>query len=119
MNLEELYAKINGDYAEIIMRFGKETRVKKFLQMFLRDPSVSELQAAVAAADWETAFRAVHTLKGVAGNMSFTGLQKSASELTEAIRCGKPLEDAALYEAVCKEYEAVTEGVRAFLEANP
>lgn len=119
MTLTDLYSKIGGNYDDVMMRFVKDTRVKKFLGMFLNDPTFAELQTSVAASDWETAFRAAHTLKGVAGNMSFTKLQSSASELTEALRGGKVLEDIGLYEAVSAEYDFTVSNVKEFLAENP
>ena len=115
MNLIELYKATESNYDEAVLRFSTEEKINKFLGMFLKDSSFAELQAAVAAKDWDAAFRAVHTLKGVAGNMSLTRLRSSASELTEAIRDGKVLADYALYDAVCKDYEMVTSKIKAYL----
>lgn len=39
--------------------------------------------------DYESAFRAAHTLKGVALNLGLGRLAKSSSELTEALRAGR------------------------------
>lgn len=119
MNLQEVYAKTGGNYEEAIMRFSTEARVVKFMRMFLRDPSYEELKQAVSAADWDAAFRAVHTMKGVAGNMSFTGLYTAASALTEALRGGKALTDGALYEEVRKRYDAIAACVSEYIELNP
>ena len=53
----------------------------------------AQLTEAVNAQDWETAFRASHTLKGVAQNLGFDGLYRAAFALTEEMRGGKPLTD--------------------------
>lgn len=119
MELKELYEKIGGDYDDVMMRFGKETRIKRFLGLFLKDTSFSELQTGIEARDWETAFRAAHTLKGVAGNMSFEKLRASASELTEAIRGGVELKDFALYDTVCADFALTLNGVQDYLNENP
>ena len=115
MELRELYENIGGDYDEVMMRFMKEERVNRFIPMFLKDGSFAELQKAVAEQDWNTAFRAAHTLKGVAGNMSFERLRAVDSDLTEAIRGGVPLQDITLYEKVCAEYEAEVALIQAYL----
>lgn len=57
--------------------------------MLLRDTSYSNLCAALNEGDYESAFRAAHTLKGVALNLGLGRLAKSSSELTEALRAGR------------------------------
>ena len=46
------------------------------------------------------AFRAAHTLKGVAANMGLLRMQEAASALTEALRAGDMDSARALYPAV-------------------
>ena len=116
MDIRELYDKIGGDLDDLLRRFGNEARVERFLGLFLKDTSFAELQEAVEKEDWPVAFRAAHTLKGVAGNMSFSKLLRSVSELTEALRGGEALTDWALYWAVSDDFALVTENVRAYLE---
>ncbi|MBQ4450179.1 MAG: Hpt domain-containing protein [Prevotella sp.] len=60
--------------------------VEKFVLKFPSDSSMQQLRDAIASEDYEVAFRAVHTLKGVAANLSFTELWKAASALTEQLR---------------------------------
>lgn len=118
MTLSELYDKIGGDFADVTARFGTEARIERFLGLFLKDPSYDELKNAVAASDWETAFRAAHTMKGTSGNMSLTRLQRSASELTEHLRGGKPLTERSLYDAVCADYDMVLEELHKFMDSK-
>ena len=66
MDLKELYDQIGGNYQETISRLPSEPMVKKFVLKYPADPTYAQLQAAIAQKDWETAFRAAHTLKGVA-----------------------------------------------------
>ena len=62
------------------------------------------------AADAKTAFRAAHTLKGVALNLGLTALAGVCSEMTEALRGSDtlPASAPALFEAVQREYDRVT-----------
>ena len=64
------------------------------------------------AGDTTTAFRAVHTLKGVAQTLGFDGLYRAAFALTEEMRGGKPLTDTALYNAVTQQQQIVIDAVR-------
>ena len=53
----------------------------------------------------EEAFRAAHTLKGVAQNLGFTPLYEATATLTEVLRAGNLPEDDNMMNAVAKEYE--------------
>ena len=100
MTLQEFYAQIGGNYADTVRRLCNESLVLRFVKKYPAKPSFDELCAAVDQADWETAFRAVHTLKGVAQNLGFDRLYAVSVPLTEAMRGGKPLTDPALLTAV-------------------
>ena len=54
---------------------------RKLLRSFVTDfgNSRKELDAAIAAADFKTAERLVHTIKGASGNLGAEELQKSAA----------------------------------------
>ena len=51
-----------------------EMLLERFLKKFLDDPNYGKLKAAQAAGDREGAVTASHSLKGVCGNLSMTGL---------------------------------------------
>jgi len=94
MNLREFYIVVGGDYEEAFDRMRKEERIVKFLNMFLADTNYDELISAVDSKEAEKAFRAAHTLKGVAGNLGLTNLQKVVSEITETLRGATEVENA-------------------------
>ena len=100
MTLQEFYAQIGGNYTDTVRRLCNESLVLRFVKKYPANPSFGELCAAVDQADWETAFRAVHTLKGVAQNLGFDRLYAASVPLTEALRGGQPLENLALFEPV-------------------
>lgn len=116
MTIEQCYQEMGGDYAEVCGRLPSQRLVEKFARKFPDDQSYAELTAAMAAGDHDVAFRAAHTLKGVAANLSFTRLRASASELTELLRAPSdtiPAEAAPLMEAVTRDYEATVTAIRA------
>lgn len=100
MTLEQFYSHIGSDYKQILQRLSSEMLIRKFAIKYSSDPTYQTLSDAIAASDWETAFRAAHTLKGVALNLGFDHLNASASALTEALRGPKPLTDFSLWTAV-------------------
>ena len=113
MTLESFYAAVGGNYADTLRRLYSEALVRKFVLKYQQDGTFAELQAAHAAADWETAFRAAHTLKGIALNLGFERLYTAAAALTEALRGPRALTDEALYDAVAREHAALLEAIAA------
>lgn len=100
MTLSEFYAAVGSDVAPVLARIPSEKMLVRFVRMYAADPTYDQLLTAVAAEDWPTAFRAAHTLKGVAQNLGFDRLQATSSALSEALRGDRPLTDAALLERV-------------------
>ena len=66
MKLNEFFSSVGGDYGEAKARFQSDERIARFLKCFRAMTVCRTWSAAVSANDAPTAFRAVHTLKGVA-----------------------------------------------------
>ena len=69
------------------------------------------LKKALEEENLEAAFRAAHTLKGVAQNMGFDNLAESSSVLTEALRSRKVMPYAEQIEGVCEDYNKIRETI--------
>lgn len=119
MKLEELYQKIGGDLKDVMKRIPNEAMIGKFVRKYANDPTYNRLTAAVEAKNWKDVFLAAHTLKGVAQNLGFDRLQKSASALTEAVRGAVPLTDKSLFEEVCKDQKEIVEAHFSSCAAKP
>ena len=78
--------KRNGiDYDGAMERFGGNAELYERLALkFLDDTHFAALEQALAGGDVDTAVREAHTLKGVAGNLSFTALYEAASKVNAA-----------------------------------
>lgn len=114
MDLKTCYEQMAGDYEAVMGRLRQEERVVKFLRLFLADENFGLLTQSVAGEDWPTAFRAAHSLKGVALNLGLSALAKSASEMTECLRPGTPTQDPQpLYQAVKGDYEKTAAAIQA------
>ena len=110
----EFYARIGTDGAQVTARLGGEAMTSRFIRRFASDGSYDALMAALDAGQGQEAFRAAHTLKGVAANLGFERLWAAASALTEQLRGGTVAgETAALAEAVSAQYAQVTAGIAA------
>ena len=93
MTLKEFYEQIDGSYEDTLHRLTSEALVHRFVLKYPADPSFAQLREAVAAADWESAFRAAHTLKGVAQNLGFDALYRASARRTAADRTAAPRRD--------------------------
>lgn len=111
MKLEELYEAAGGDYELTLNRLHSEDILKKFVKKYAEDPSYSNLIDAVAENDWEAAFRAVHTMKGIAQNLGFGKLQTAAEALTEDLRGPAELSSQELLDAVKSAHTEIVSAI--------
>lgn len=117
MDLKGFYTAIHGDYEGVVSRLRSEKMVQKFVLKFLNDSSYQMLVRSLEERNYEEAFRAAHTIKGVCQNLGFTVLGESSSRLTDALRGGWSDEAEALVKQVEQDYHQTTEAVKA-LEAE-
>jgi HPt (histidine-containing phosphotransfer) domain-containing protein len=76
------------DLPRALARIRKPSLLRRLLRDFHRDfgEVPGQVKAAIRGGDREAALMAVHNLKGVAGNLSATGLFQAALELENALR---------------------------------
>lgn len=87
LDKKEILTDAGVDVDGILQRFmNNEALAERFLKKFPDDETFGKLEEAVETGDYEEAFKEVHTLKGVAGNLGLTRLFACASELTEKLR---------------------------------
>ena len=103
MTLQECYVKIGGDYNDILHRFMNENMIY----------NMALFEESWAKKDYKTAFRAMHTLKGVAVNLGFTALYNVSSALTEKLRSQEYDNLDGLIADVKKQYDIVIEAIAA------
>lgn len=114
MTLQECYAALGGDYADVTARLRSERLVKKFALRFLEDKSYELLCSSMEAKNYEDAFRAAHTIKGICQNLSFTRLLESSSAMSEALRHGWTPEADTLLAPLTADYQATTDAIRQY-----
>lgn len=112
MTLRECYETLGADFDGVLKRLCNEKLVERFALKFLNDTSFEELDKALGDKNYEEAFRAAHTLKGVAANLSFTKLQGVSAELTEMLRGGNAPADETCMEIVRAEYMRTVEQLK-------
>lgn len=117
MDLKECYSIAGANYDDVLRRFMSEERVDRFLKMFLNDQSFELLCTAMEAHDYEEAFRAVHTMKGICMNLSLNSLLDSCIALTENLRSGNTDEHTDICFTDVKEaYQRTAGAIRCHLE---
>lgn len=114
MTIKSLYEAVGGDYKDVVKRLISEEFAAQLALGFLDDDGFSSLEKAMKNRNAEDAFRAAHTLKGVALNLGFKNLGESASELTEVLR--KRTFDGAdePFEKVRADYAVVISALRSY-----
>ncbi|OUO87592.1 hypothetical protein B5F40_13375 [Gordonibacter sp. An230] len=88
-SLEQRLRARGVDYQDALRRFdGNEALYRRLAVKFADDPHFPALERALSAGDAETALCEAHSLKGVAGSLSFRVLHEHACAITDALRAG-------------------------------
>ena len=90
---------------------GNESLYVSCLEKFLDDPTIRELNATIAAKDWDEAFTAAHALKGLAGNMGFVPLMHATGQLVVLIRGGRTREIDDCMAQVNSNYRDISDAI--------
>ncbi len=117
MKIEDVYAMIESDYSAVAARLRSEKLIEKFVLKFLNDPSYDALCGALSEDKAEEAFRAAHTLKGVAQNLGFEKLYASSAKLTEMLRGGIAPEAHDFLQQVKEDYQRTIDAIHCYQEA--
>lgn len=88
MNLKDCYNAFGGNFDEVLGRLRREPTIQKFAFKFLEDKSFQLLKESLDSGNDEEALRAVHTLKGICQNLSFTRLYEYSSQMNEDLKAG-------------------------------
>ncbi len=117
MTVKECYEQVGGNYEEVKKRLMDDKRIIKFLGLFMKDENFEKLCSTMEKKDYKEAFRAAHSIKGVANNMAFTEYAAVISEITEDLRAGKCTEETwKLFERAKEQYAAIAAAVGQVLE---
>ncbi len=120
MNIKEFYDFIGENYNEVLGRLRVESRIIKYVTKFPADESFKSLRRAMIDKNYQEAFRAAHTLKGICLNLGFMNLYNISSDITEKLR---NFDDAEKIEAdgsirtlitdASERYDKIIQGINA------
>lgn len=98
----------NIDTKGAINRFaGNVDLFEKFIFKFPDDPTFVNIKPSFDSLNYQEALNAVHTLKGLSGNLGMTRLYNACSNTTLLLRAGKNKEAAASYSEIETSYNEI------------
>lgn len=107
------------DVEEALGRFmDNEELMLRFLLRFPQDENFALLRQALEQGDVRRAFEAAHTLKGVAGNLSVTGVFRQTGRLVELLRAGDLAAASAAMPELEAEYDRAVRALRELAQAG-
>ncbi len=118
MTLKDCYERFGGNYDEVLGRLQREKTVEKFVLKFLDDKSFCLLADAMDEKQYEDALRAVHTIKGICQNLSFTRLYESSALMTKTLRDGDVESAAGMMAQVTQDYEQTIQCIKDYQQAK-
>ena len=90
---------------------GNEELLFRFLKKFPQEDTYLYLEKAIAQQDWEAAQNLSHTLKGVCGNLSMTGLFDLLTRQVAAFRAGDTALAVELMEQIAPAYRQAAQAI--------
>ena len=123
MTIQQLYAKIGGNYEHAVRIMKKDKLIDKYVRK-LKDSNVGyALAQAGETMDAVKLFESAHAMKGVCANLGLDALASAADEITEEFRAGNPrtLSDDAVREKVAdilQRYRDTVEGIAEYEAGN-
>ena len=89
-NLRAALSSYGIDYDDAMDRFGGNAELFfRLARKYLDGDNYARLVSAMEMHDFDEAYRQAHSLKGVAGNLSFTKLYTIAAEIASNLREGE------------------------------
>lgn len=116
MTAKEFYLGIGGNYDDAVALL-HERGLEKILRMLAADENFNVLCNSYGNGDYEKAFIAAHTLKGIFLNLHFDELSEYASRLTEALRNGVSANADAAYTAFTTRCAAMLKILNEYIDS--
>lgn len=118
MDIRECYLKLGGDYDTVFKRLPNEKLIERFILKFLEDGSFELLKKSIENENYEEAFRAAHTLKGVCQNLGFDKLFVTSEIITNALRNHSSGDFSEMLAAVSEDYEITVSSIKEFANGS-
>lgn len=111
MDLREVYEYLEEDYEDVLTRIGDGYLVEKYVREFTGDDYLEPLKSAYEVGKWEDAYRAAHSLMGLALNLGFRKMALSCEALAGELKRDIPSDAIEEYMMdIEDEYDATKRG---------
>lgn len=114
MDLRDCYVNFGGDYDEVLGRLQREQLVQKFVYKFLDDKNFNLLKESMDNGNYGEALRAVHTIKGICQNLSFTKLYESSNAMTNALKEDDYKKAADMLPQLSNDYHQIISNIKEY-----
>lgn len=105
------------NYEEGLQRFaGKAQLYEKYIGKYLDDPTFQQLETSLENADYDTAFRLAHTMKGTVGNLSFDNFYQMIVPLVEVLRNKEYDKINDYYPQIKEEYHKIISVIKSQIQ---
>jgi HPt (histidine-containing phosphotransfer) domain-containing protein len=105
-------AEYGIDLEDAMARMDDNIDLYKSLALrYLSNESYIDFVAAMDVKDYDSAYKAIHTLKGVAGNLSFVDLYKTASIISEQLKQGEAQDVPQMIPLLEENHNKVMDGL--------
>lgn len=102
--------KLGVNFETGLARFvGNEKLFLDFLKKFPKDKSFENMMSEIQNSNSQEAFKAAHTLKGVAGNLSLDGFYQVLVPMVEDLRLGQLESAKEKSQEVSKKYNELVD----------
>lgn len=119
---QDLTAKLDEygiDYVDAMDRMDNDAELYKTLAMkYLANSNYASLVAALEVEDFDEAYKAAHSLKGIAGNLSFKTLFNVAASMSEALFQGEYQAAEKMLPDLTAANEKIIEGLTAWSDGT-
>ena len=89
MNVQKFYQDTNSNYEQALRLMMNDSLIARMLDMFMQKNAYQDIINYYEQKDFKSLFAAVHSFKGVTGNLSITCLYDLSCEITELTRSGE------------------------------
>lgn len=118
MTVEEFYEEIDGDYGEITSRILQEERIRKYLYIFLKDKTFTNLCVEINSNNVQMAFVYAHTLKGFSQSLSLSKLYIYSNLVAKALHNSNMERATYFLPDLSREYTRVIAKIKALQKAD-
>lgn len=115
MEIEKLYRKLEDwgcDVSGAKERFDDDELFATCIDLFLEDENFKKLNEEIKNNDYQEAFNAAHTIKGVAANLGLTPIYDSVSDVVQELRVGNLKASKVLMPKLNTDMEKIVEIVK-------